>query len=286
MKAPNPSGSRRSLQTTILVLAAISLIIFALGGYLTSISRYVLNPLVAVQTWLATRYQVIQNMVSAPQDLGRLQQRNAQLEAENARLQAEIVNLQQQLTETNLLSSLVDFARVHPDYKYVAASVIGRDTSPFLQYVIINRGSDDGLRRGMPVVTQQGLVGRIAAVTAGAARVQLITDNNSAINIRIGTPGVQAMLLGSETGDISLDMIPQGAKLESGELVVTSGQGGAYPANIIIGQVTSVLSRDTDLFQRASVQPMVDFSKLDIVLVIANFRSVDVSPLIPTANVP
>ena len=80
-------------------------------------------------------------------------------------LQAEIIDLKQQLSETRVLSALVDFARVHPDNRTMAASVIGRDPSPFAKYVIINRGSDEGVRRGMPVVTAQGLVGRIDAVT-------------------------------------------------------------------------------------------------------------------------
>ena len=286
MSTMGAGGSRRSLQTVVLVLAAIGLIILALGGYLTPVSRFLLNPLIGVQTWLATRYQALQNMVSAPQDLVRLQQRNAELEMENARLQSEIVNLQQQLTETNILSALVDFARVRPENRYVAASVIGRDTSPFLQYILINRGSDDGLRRGLPVVTQQGLVGRIAAVTSGAARVQLITDAASSINIQIGASGIPAILLGSATGDITLDMIPQGSKIATGDLVMTSGQGGTYPSNILIGQITSVRSLDTDLFQRASVQSMVDFTKIDIVLIITNFRTADTTPLIPTPNAP
>jgi len=87
-----------------------------------------------------------------------------------------VIALQQQVTEAQLLSTLVDYERRHVENQYIAASVIARDISPFMHYVIIDRGSDDGLRKGMPVITQQGLVGSIAAVTAGAARVQLIND--------------------------------------------------------------------------------------------------------------
>ncbi len=282
----NTTKPRRSLRTVVLVMIALGLIALALGGYLTPISRYILPPLVTAQTWLSSRYQAIQNLVNAPQDLTRLRQRNTELEVENASLQAEIIDLKQQISETRILSALVDFARVKPENRYVAATVIGRDTSPFLQYVIINRGSDDGLRRGMPVVTQQGLTGRIAAVTSGAARVQLITDAASSINISLETAGVQAILLGSATGDISLDMIPQGVTVKTGDLVLTSGLGGNYPTNILIGQITSIRSRDNDLFQRASVQPVVDFSKLEILLVITNFRPVDITPLIPAPTEP
>lgn len=279
-------NSSRALQTIVLSSLVIGLVALALGGYLTPVSRIILNPVVDAQTWLSTRITAIQNYIEAPQDVNRIRQRNIELEAEVSQLQAEIISLKQQIDETRVLSALVDFARVNPEYRYVAASVIGRDPSPFLQYVILNRGSDDGLRRGMPVVTQQGLVGRIAAVTAGAARVQLITDPASSINVRIEPSRSQAVLKGEITGDISLDMIPQSAPVQTGDLVLTSGLGGNYPPEILIGQITGVRSRDNDLFKQASVAPVVDFTQLEIVLVITNFRPIDTTPLIPTQSAP
>jgi rod shape-determining protein MreC len=276
----------RTLQTIVLATVVIGLIALALGGYLAPVSRYVLGPVIAAQTWVYSRFAAIQSYIKSPQDTTRLRQRNTELEAEVSRLQAEIISLNQQIDETRVLSALVDFARVAPDYRYLAASVIGRDPSPFLQYVIINRGSDHGLRRGMPVVTQQGLVGRVAAVTAGAARVQLITDAGSSINIRIEPSRAQAVLQGDITGDVNLDMIPQSADVQIGNLVLTSGLGGNYPPDILIGQVTGVRSRDNDLFQTASVQPVVDFSQLEIVLIITNFRPVEIAPLVPTPEAP
>lgn len=275
-------SSPRSFQTIVLALIVIGLIALALGGYLTPLSRVVLNPLISAQTWLSIRYQALQTYFTAPQDLNRLRQQNIELEAEVARLESEIIELNQQLAEAQVLQALLDFARAQPENRYLAAQVIGRDPSPFLQYIIINRGSDDGLRRGMPVVTDKGLVGRIARVTAGAASVQLVTDTSATINVRLEPNRAQAVLEGQVTGEVNLEMIPQSAEVQSGDLVLTSGLGGNYPANILIGQVTGVRSRDYDLFKSASVQPVVDFSQLDIVLVITNFRPVDTSPLVPT----
>ena len=280
------SPSSRTIQTVVLALLVIGLIALALGGYLTPISRTILTPLVTAQTWLATRFQAVQSYVSAPQDMARVRQRNTELEAQVSQLQADIIDLKQQIAETRILSALVGFARANPDNQVVAAAVIGRDASPFLQYVIINRGSDFGIRRGMPVVTHQGLVGRIAAVTASAARVQLITDNASTINVRSDPSQTQGVLQGQITGDVLVDMIPQSANVQIGDLVLTSGLGGTYPPNILIGQVTGVRKRDYDLFQSASIQPAVDFSQLEIVLVITNFRPVDIGPLVPTPVTP
>jgi len=100
--------------------------------------------------------------------------------------------------------------------------------------------------------------------------------------VRLEPSQAAAVLSGSISGDLSLDMIPQGADVQAGNLVLTSGLGGNFPANILVGQVTGVRSQDQDLFQQASIQPGVDFSQLDIVLVITNFRPVETGPLIPT----
>jgi rod shape-determining protein MreC len=275
-----------SLKTVIVTLIVLGVIVLALGGYLTPLSRVALNPLVAVQTWISTRFQAIQDSLKSPSDVTRLRAENARLEAEVARLQAQVIELQQQVSEVQVLSTLLGFMRAHPDNKYVTAEVIGLDISPFLRYVIINRGSDDGLRRGMPVVTSQGLVGRVASVLPNAARIQLITDAGSYINVRLQKSGTDASLIGSVTGDLSLQSIPQNSPVEIGDVIITSGLGGDYPPNLIVGQVSSIRRRPSELFQTASVQPVVDFSQLKILLVITNFRPVDISPLIPTPGAP
>jgi rod shape-determining protein MreC len=272
----------RSWQTVVLALLVLGILLLALGGYLTPLSRVALSPFVGVQTWLAERYQAMRDFLTTPRDVTRLTQRNAELEAEIARLQSQIIELQQQNSELEVLSALLDFARDNPGPEYLTAAVIGRDPSPFLHYIIINRGSDDGLRRGMPVVSSQGLVGRVAAVTAGAARVQLITDPGSSVNVRVEPSGAEAMLAGSITGETTIESIPQEANAQIGDLVLTSGLGGNYPADILIGQLSGVRKLPVELFQSASVQPIVDFARLKVVLVITNFQPAEIAPLIPT----
>lgn len=280
------TNSPRSMQLFVFVLLALGIMGLALGGYLTPLSRIFVNPFVSAQSWLAKRYQAVQSLITQPEDITSLRQKNSQLEAENSRLQVQIVELQNQVTESELLSTLVDYERKHVENQYTAASVIARDTSPFMHYVIIDRGSDDGLRKGMPVITQQGLVGSIAAVTAGAARVQLINDPGSSVNVILQKSGEEAVLNGQITGEIELDMISQNALVQPGDLVMTSGLGGNYPANLLVGQVLTVRNEASALFQTASVQPAVDFSQLDIVLIITNFQPIDISPLIPSPNTP
>jgi rod shape-determining protein MreC len=273
--------SPRTLQTIVLFMLVVGLMALALGGFLAPLSGVLLSPVITAQTWVSTRYQALQDFISSPSDMNRLRQRNAELEAEVARLQTQIIELQSEIREVQVLSALLDFARAHPENTFVSATVIGRDPSPFIQYVNINRGSNDGLRRGMPVVTHQGLVGRIAAVTASAARVQLITDPISNINVRLEPSQSEAVISGQITGEVALDMIPIEASVQPGDLVLTSGYGGNYPADILVGQISGIRKRDYELFQTASVQPAVDFSQLRIVMVITNFNPVDLEPLQP-----
>ncbi len=276
----------KSYRTIAISLAAIGILALALSGTFTALSRWITTPLIAAQTWISNQYRGVDSFLSASQDIQKIRQQNTELQAENARMQAQIVELQQQLVELKILSALLEFARANPEHQYIGASVIGRDPSPFLRYIIINRGSDDGLRRGMPVVTQNGLAGRVVQVTANGARVSLITDPVTRINVRVEPSRSAAVLTGSITGDITLEQIPQDADVQPGNLILTSGLGGNYPPNIIVGQVTSVRTRENALFQSASVQPVTDFSDLAIVLVITNFEPVDLSPLIPESGSP
>lgn len=271
----------RNIQTIVIVAVIAGLLFLALSGYLTPVFNLTLNPLISFQSWLSVRYLSARDFLTAPRDVTQLREQNAILESQVTQLQTQLIQMEERLGEAQVCFALLDFGRTNPQYDYVAATVIGREISPFLQYIIIDKGTEDGIFYGMPVVTQQGLVGRVDAVIASAARVKLITDSTSVVNIRLKSAEVEAQLYGSLTGDISLDMMPLDAVVEPGDVVLTSGLGGNYPPNIFVGQVLSVQKRENALFQRATVQPIVDFNSITAVLVVINFEAVDISPLIP-----
>ncbi|MGD0750188.1 MAG: rod shape-determining protein MreC [Anaerolineales bacterium] len=276
------SSFPRSLQTVVIVLVIVGLVTLALGGYFSPVTNWFSRLTVDAQTWISDRYMAVVDFLTVPRNVASLLQSNTELEAEVARLQTQVIDLQQQVTETNILSALVDFARANPEYSYKAASVIGRDPSPFLRYVIINVGSNEGVLPGMPVVTDKGLVGRVEAVIGEAARVQLVTDAASAVDVSLQASNTEAMLEGSVTGELSLNNISQDAVIQVGDVVLTSGLGGTYPPNLLVGQVVSIRKLQSELFQQAAIQPNVDFTRLQFILVITNFNPVDISPLIAT----
>jgi rod shape-determining protein MreC len=271
----------KNIQTIILIVVVSGLLLLALSGYLTPIFNLSANPLISLQSWLSVRYLSTRDFLTTPRDITLLREQNALLESQVTQLQTQLILVEERLGEAQVCFALLDFGRTNPQYSYIAATVIGREISPFLQYIIIDRGTNHGVLYGMPVVTQQGLVGRVDAVIAGAARVKLITDSTSIVNIRLQSAEIEAQLVGSLTGDLSLDMIPLDEIVEPGDVVLTSGLGGNFPPNIFVGQVLSIQRRDNALFQTASVQPIVDFESLNAVLVISDFEAVNITPLIP-----
>jgi rod shape-determining protein MreC len=271
----------KNLRNLIIILVVVGVLALAVSGYLTPVFSFSVSPLISAQSWLSQRYLAFSDFFNSPRDMATLRAENAQLKNEAALLQSEIVALQENLAQSEILYTLLDFARTNPEHEYVAATVIGREITPFLQYIIIDKGSNDGLRHGMPVVTQQGLVGRIDALISDASRIQLITDANSTVNVKLQTAEVEGLVRGSVTGEITLDMVPVETEVQVGDILMTSGLGGTYPANIFVGQILTMQSKLNVLFQTGSIQPVVDFSNLSAVLVITNFDSVDISPLVP-----
>jgi len=275
------SISPRTLRYIVALLFIIGLILLALGGVIRPFLGVVMDPFVTAQRWLSERFMAVYDFFTLPRDVTELLQKNAQLENELSHLQSQVIQLQEQLRETEVLYSLLDFARSRPQDQYIAAAVIGKDPSPFLHYVIIDHGSDDGIQHGMPVVTQQGLVGRVAAVTASASRIRLITDPESVVNVRLQGQNEDALAEGSITGDVTLGMVSQNVTLNPGDILLTSGLGGNYPTDILVGQVVNVEKTENEIFQTASVQPVIDFVGLRAVLVIKNFKTINIQPLLP-----
>ena len=270
--------SSKALLASALVLLAGALLILNLGGYLGPAQDVILPPLAMAQDWVSQRYFTIRDLVTSPRDVAALQFRISELEAESAQLQDQIIALQEQAAEAEVLGALLNYARTRPESRYLSTNVIGLDPSPFIRSINIGAGSDRGVLHGMPVLTDEGLVGRVTEVTAGTSRVQLITDPASAVNVQLQGSRADGLLAAQPNGELWVELIDQNANVEPGELVLTSGLGGAFPADIPVGHVVSVRRRDFELFQRAVIQPTVNFDELEIVLLVTNFQLLEIAP--------
>jgi rod shape-determining protein MreC len=163
-----------------------------------------------------------------------------------------------------------------PNYTRVTGLVTGYDTSPVYRSLIIDVGSEDGVHVGMPVEGARGLVGQVHQTTAHSAEVLLVTDSSSSVPGRLGSSRAVGMVHGGGTGGVmTLDWVDLDAQIGIGDLVITSGLGGRFPENMVIGRVINVERREADLFQQAIIQPAVAFDSLEVVFVITDFEPVE-----------
>ncbi|MCS7219943.1 MAG: rod shape-determining protein MreC [Anaerolineae bacterium] len=256
---------------------ALCLLVIELSavGYLAPVQEVVLRGLAPLQSWLAGLAGSLNSMASFVGDLWTLRQRNAELESQINNLLIENVQLKEVEVENANLRRLLQFAEAHPFLTFrgaeVVARVIGRDPINLSNYLIIDLGQEHGIREGMPVVTERGLVGRITQVHRTSSRVMLLSDPASAVSALLQSSRLTGIIQGQAGGGLIMEYIPQDAAVVPGEIVITSGLGGRFPRGLVIGQVISVYRRDYEMFQRAVVRPSADFDRIEHVLVITNF---------------
>lgn len=204
------------------------------------------------------------------------------LEEENRSLRSQVQTLKEQGEENGSLQTKVDEAYRLLDVRAtlfrklptVGATVISSGISNFEWSIGIDKGSKDGLEVGMTVVAAEGLVGRVSQVGLTGSRVQLLVDPDFGVAARLAASGRSGLLRGRGRGDLELSFVGTRTPVEVGEPLVTAGyslpngESGAYPPDIPIGSVSSVTEHPGGTEQDITVQPNVDFSTLDLVLVV------------------
>jgi rod shape-determining protein MreC len=276
----------RSILVVALLAASLGLLGLNQSGMLAPVKNVLSFPILMAQKWAAQTWNGVTNLFHPAPDAAALAQRNAELEVQVTELQAKLVKLDEDEADLKILSGLLNYARSQPENRYLAANVIGRDPSPFLSYILLDRGSNSGVTKDMVVVTDNGLVGRIVEVTSAASKVLLITDSSSAVNARLQKSREEGVVAGQLAGGLQMQYISQQAVIEPGDLVLTSGLGGTYPADIVIGAVNAVHKLDYEVLQNADLTPGADFKRLEIVLIITNFKPVSFSPFLQATATP
>lgn len=205
-------------------------------------------------------------------DLVHTQADNDELRRENAKLREEIIGLQGILQQNARLTELVGFKQQRPIYKLEPARVIAADMSPFFRVLRIRLETEvDTIEPEMPVVSSDGVVGRVERVEGKYCDVMLTVDARSKIDIMTQLNRSRGILSG--TGDDSkyeakISYLLRRDEVEEGELVVTSGRAGTFPKELPVGKITAIDTKSFGLYQQVTVEPVVDFSRLEEVYII------------------
>jgi rod shape-determining protein MreC len=199
-----------------------------------------------------------------------------QVHAENLRLVSESQELKRQnqtLQEAQLenarLRKLLGYSEANPGVK-VSARVLGVNPVTTLLSLRLDRGENDGIRRGMPVVTADGIVGSVVRATTTTADVMLVSDFNSRVGGRIERSRARVTAAGmGELHNLKLDNALRTEDVAESDIVVTSGADGVYPAGLIIGKVKGVQQKGSGMFQEGQIVPSVDPAKVEEVFVLS-----------------
>ncbi|MEB2288195.1 MAG: rod shape-determining protein MreC [Anaerolineae bacterium] len=268
----------RIVSFSIMLLAVLLLITFSISGALGPLESVVTVPLNLIQRVVGSPARSVGGLVDDLAAYQRQKQRIDDLEEALAVYQAELAQLREKGEDYDRLAALLDYNRFGPeDHEYVTCDVIGRGATGFVHSLQINCGRRDGVSLLDPVVTERGLVGRVAQVSATGAQVLLLSDPKSRVNARLQTTRDDGVVIGQLAGDLIMSFISIDAAVSEGDLVLTSGLGQTLPADLVVGQVLSASLAETELYQEARVRSLVDFDRLEIVQVLVNFEPVDLT---------
>ncbi len=196
------------------------------------------------------------------------------LEEENKKLRGEIVSLRgetnqyrEMYLEGMRLKKLLNL-KENINYPTVIAEIIGGSRSSVFKMILINRGTADGVKEGFPVLTSEGIIGRIVEASWNVSRVLLLIDNNSNIDALIQRSRAQGVLQGRGGDGCILKYVQRSEDVRVGDNVISSGLAGVFPKGLLLGVVKKVQKKKFGLFQEILVSPAVDSSRLEEALVI------------------
>jgi rod shape-determining protein MreC len=191
------------------------------------------------------------------------------LKEETASLKARLVGLEEVVRENTRLENLLKFKRKLV-YSSVVSNVIGRDPSYWNSTMIIDKGGEDGIKVGMPVVNASGVVGKIAEVNGNTSKVILLTDPQFSVPALVRGARESGLVSGTLQGILRMRYIRAEAKVNVGDQVITSKLSSSFPEGLLIGEVMSIKDTQDNAAMECFIQPSVTFSQIEEVLVLVD----------------
>jgi rod shape-determining protein MreC len=258
------------VSSCICVFLSIYILTAAARGYLRS------DPVGPALLWLLRPFQLMAQTASGwiknvqesyltlegyKAEIERLRQKIVDLETERNRLlEAEAINRR--------LQQLLEFRSQMPTGG-ITATIIAASASPWFKSCLLDKGSADGIRKGMAVVTPLGALGRVIEVTPHTAKVLLVIDPNSGLDVMVQRTRARGIVSGSlENGPI-MKYVKHSEDVQIGDRLVTSGLDGVFPKGMMVATVISVRKQTVGLFQQISVLPAVTLDRTEQVLVVS-----------------
>jgi rod shape-determining protein MreC len=283
---PQHSRAVRRRRATLAVLVGMSLVLLtayfgeSAGGALHAIQRGAQEALAPIETGVTRALKPFRDLTGWTGDVLDAKGDNKDLKKEVRRLRQQLAGQATATRDAEQLRALVGLPR-HEGYPQgvdpVTARVIARSPTVWYSTIKIDKGSDDGIEEEQPVVSGDGLVGKVESVTDSNAIVTLITDSSSAVSAQVMPDGATGSVKPEvgDPNDLLLEFVRKGREITKHSVVVTSGFTSSrleslFPRGIPIGRVTRVNADELELYQRVHIQPFADLRRLDFVQVLTS----------------
>jgi len=236
------------------------------GSELSGWTGSVLDIAVPVQTLVAMPFEFVRDAWQHYVSVVRVGEENEGLRSKLAALEEENLQLREALVASGRLKRIAEI-RQEFEVPMLAADLVGVDASAWFRSVLVNRGRSHGVRSGMPVISERGLVGLVTSTSERASKVMLVLDRQSAVDGIVQRSRSRGIVRGRGTDQLDFEFVVRESDVQIGDLVITSGLGGVHPKGIRIGEVSSVSDPGSDLLQTATLTPAVDFGRLELAFV-------------------
>jgi len=267
--------NKRLIILLVSIMVLVALIGFSLKerNELTWMEKFAKDTVVFMQSIVHKPAQLVAGFFENVNDLRHTYEENKQLKAhleQYVLLQSEVESLKK---ENERLRELLDKKESLRDFVAIQATVIGRNPDRWEETLIVNKGSQHGVKKDMAVITPQGLIGKVRSVSPFSATVQLLSANDRKNRISAfiqGDENVFGLIEGydEEREALLLKRIPYDAKINKGQRVFTSGLGGIFPKGLFIGEVEEVVADEYGLTQIAYIKPAANFYDIDDVMIV------------------
>ncbi len=227
----------------------------------------ILDATVPLQKAIALPIDFVRHAWGRYADLVDVAEHNALLHERVAALEEENLQLREALVAGGRLARIAEM-RADFEVPMLPAQLVGSDVSAFFRSVLVDRGREHGVRSGMPVISEEGIVGLVTATSQRAARATLLLDRQTAIDGTVQRSRTRGIVRGRGSELVDFEFVARGGDVEVGDIVITSGLDGVYPKGLRVGIVSAVSEAGAGLLRNASLAPAVDFGRLEQAFVI------------------
>lgn len=276
-----PFKNKLAVTIVVLSVAFLGIIIFSLKSNSNIISSGVGSVISPLQKIIYTANDKLKGSFDLFINFSKVKQENEDLAAKNAELENQLIEYNRMKDENTRLREMFDYSQANQNYNYLGCNIVGYSGGNISNGYIIDKGSNDGIKKDMVIITPVGLVGKVTKAESNYSIVQTILNENIAVASMVESTRETTGILQGNTDNKNknltiLSNIPIDSEIKEGDVILTSGLGGMYPQEIRIGEVVSVEVDSVGIMKKAIVKPYVDFNKLEELFVVVPKEEINI----------